>query len=138
MKIQTFAILSALFLVAAPLAVAEEHGEDQGPPEESTWGLCQAEEASQPGNEASNGTVNETPPFQDVDEEDCENAERPGNGTASDDRPGADDHPDEDDNPGDDRASDHPDEDDNAGDEQEPDHPDDEDRGSDEGDDRRP
>lgn len=127
MKIRTFAILSALFLVAAPLAVAEEHGEDQAPPEESTWGLCQAKEASQPGDEASNGTVSETPPFQNLTEEDCEDAERPGNDTA----PGG---PPED-LPG---AEDHPDDDDNAGDDQEPDHPDDRDSGSDEGDDRRP
>lgn len=135
MKIQTFAMLTALLLVAAPLAVAEEEGENEGPPGEATWGLCTAKEASQPGDEASNGTVSGTPPFQGISEEECENAERPGNGTGGppEDLPGPEDHPDQDDNPGDEHQPENP------GDGSEPDHPDEDDNaGSGQGDDQRP
>lgn len=120
------AIVTAVFLLAAPFAstMAGANADDS-----ATWGLCQAQDNNQQGNESSNGTVSETPPFSNLSEEDCEEAEHPANDTPSpedppeerpDDTPGeednpGDDSPDEEDNPGDD--DDQPDEEDNPGDE---------------------
>lgn len=117
--------LAAIVMLAAPMVVSAE---GDGADENATWGLCQAQENSEQGNNASNGTVQSTPPFENLSEEDCENAEPPWAGT-----PGADhapedpgrpenpggDHPGEDENPGgDQQPDDNPDQDDNPGNDQ--------------------
>lgn len=118
----------ALVLFAAPIVSAQG---DDGANENATWGLCQAQEASQPGDDASNGSVSSTPPFSNTSDEECENAEDPWAGTPGGDHvpedpgqpddPGAPEDPGEDDNPGDDQGGDdHPDEDDNPGDDNRP------------------
>lgn len=120
-------IVTALILVAAPLATAtgaatdgaNESAMTDGANESATWGLCQAQENNRQGNNASNGTVDETPPFANLSEEDCEDAEHPRNQSPGeqgppDDRPGQgdgdeegeDEHPDEDENPGDEERRD--------------------------------
>lgn len=115
-------IVTAVVMLAAPFAttMAGANADDN-----ATWGLCQADDANDQGDNSSNGTVGETPPFANLTEEDCEEAEHPSNGTPGEDNvpedPGGDeagedeeDHPDEDDNPGDDRG-DRSDEGDNQG-----------------------
>lgn len=122
-------LLIAMSLVALTPAALAEHGDESN--EAATWGLCQAKEESQPGDEASNGTVSESPPFSDLSEEECEEAQHPASGTPGEDRipenPGQDnipDHPGGDDHPD---GEDHPDQEDNPGGDagdQEPEHPD--------------
>lgn len=97
------AIVTALALLAAPMALATVTAGVAD--DNATWGLCQAHDASEQGNESSNGTVHDTPPFQGINESTCENATAPWNGTPGEDRvpedpPDEDDHPGEDDNPG--------------------------------------
>lgn len=105
---QIAAAMVACLMIAAPVVVAQE--DDGETPEESTWGLCQAKQASQPGNQASNGTVNQTPPFSNVSEEDCQEADHPSNQTF-----GPDDHPDDEDHPGQNESEEHPDDEDHPG-----------------------
>jgi hypothetical protein len=87
-------VLAALFLVAAPIVAASEDG---GPDENATWGLCTAQNNSDQGDDASNGTVSDTPPFNNTSEEDCDDAEHPANGTPGEDHapsdPGKPDDP---------------------------------------------
>lgn len=107
---ETF-IVVALVLLAAPIAGAADGS--GGADENATWGLCQAQDANEQGNESSNGTVHDTAPFANVNESNCENASSPWAGTPGEDHvpddPGddnrndSDDHPDEDDNPSDER-----------------------------------
>lgn len=119
-------LLIAVMLLAAPAVVAQE----DGPAEESTWGRCVAQDNNRDGNDASNGTVDNTSAFENLTEEDCENASAPwenannSSNVPSDigpgDNPGDGDHPGQDDDPGegDDGSGnqdDHPDEDDNPG-----------------------
>lgn len=144
-----FVALLAILLLTAPLAASQEDapGEDgDAPPEQATWGLCNAQDASQDGDDASNGTVSSTPPFANLTEDDCDAAAHPANGTPGadhapfgpSDHPDGDDHPDGEDNPGADHRDgqgddgdggddgDHPDQDDHPGEDDNP------------GDDRRP
>lgn len=104
---RTLTLLVAVSLMLSfPLALAEE--DQDHPPEEATWGLCTAEEENQDGDEASNGTVSSTPPFNQTSEEDCEQTKHPSNQTrdrANETRPGPEDHPDDEDNRGEDERS---------------------------------
>lgn len=86
------ALFAALALVAAPMAAADHGGDHGDPPDAANFGLCTAQDASEEGDENSNGTVSDTPPFSSLDEEDCENAEPPaGPGdTPAPDDPGSD------------------------------------------------
>ncbi len=101
---RTFAIFIALTLtLGIPMVGADGH--DDAPADEATWGLCQAYFASEPGNEASNGTVYDTPAFEDINASVCEDTEPPWAGTPGEDYAPDDpvrDRPGEDDNPGDD------------------------------------
>lgn len=91
-------LAAAMIVTTAPVALADDPGDDpQDPPAEAHYGLCTAEEASQPGDDNSNGTVASAPPFANTTEEECDQAERPGNGTAP--GYGPDDHPDDEDHP---------------------------------------
>lgn len=107
-------IVTALVLLAAPAAMATFPSEGEDP---SLWGRCTAQDAFEQGNESSNGTVGETPPFANLTEDECDNAtapwdgtpgdehvpEDPGNDSGEDEDDNADGHPDENDNPGNDR-----------------------------------
>lgn len=101
------ALIAALALVAAPMAAADHGGDHGDPPDAANFGLCTAQDASEDGDENSNGTVSETPPFSSLDEEDCEDAEPPsGPGdTPAPDNPGDDEQPED---PGDDNSPDNP------------------------------
>lgn len=101
------ALIAALALVAAPLAAADHGGDHGDPPDAANYGLCTAQDASETGNENSNGTVNATPPFSPLDEEDCEDAEPPSgpDDTPAPDDPGDDEQPED---PGDDNAPENP------------------------------
>lgn len=99
---RNIAVLIAFSLLFAfPVALADEGDGQEGPAEESTWGVCVADDASEQGDEDSNGTVSSTPPFASTSEEDCDEASAPWNGTAGDDHVPADPPHDGDDNPGD-------------------------------------
>lgn len=62
------AIIAAILLVASAGLVAAEDGD---PPDAANYGLCTADENNDEGDENSNGTVSETPPFSSLDDEDC-------------------------------------------------------------------
>lgn len=103
---KTLALTLAVVL-AAPFMVASANTTDTFD-ENATWGLCEADEVNEQGDEASDGAVEDTPVFSNLTEEDCENATAPWNGTpgkeyAPKDPGEPDDNPDEDDNPGDDQ-----------------------------------
>lgn len=117
--------MTALFLLAAPFAasMAGANVDDN-----ATWGLCQADEANEQGDEASNGTVDETPPFANTSEEDCEEAEHPADRSV----PGPDDRPGADENPGDEYREDPGGDDGSDAGEEQPEDPPEE--GSDQGD----
>lgn len=116
------AILAALVLIGGPLVASTSVAD--GADDNATWGLCQADENNEQGDNSSNGTIEETPPFENLSDSDCENASAPWEGTPGEDHapngtpgpgdnPGdggddggdGDDHPDEDDNPGDDQGN---------------------------------
>lgn len=78
-------VATALLVAAAPLAVAD------GPADDSEWGRCQAYFAAETGNDNSNGTVYDTPPFQNLSEEECEETSPPYEGTPAEEHAG--DHP---------------------------------------------
>lgn len=87
-----------MLVATAPAVLADDPGDDpQDPPEEAHYGLCTAEDASETGDEESNGTVSSAPPFANTTEAECDQAERPGNGSAP--GYGPDDHPDDEDHP---------------------------------------
>lgn len=102
MEDKLFIALIGLGLLTAPFALAE----DGDPDENATWGLCTAQEASQPGDDASNGTLGSTPPFANTTDEECANATHPANGTPGEDHVPSDPGADEGDENRDDRAED--------------------------------
>lgn len=73
--------LSALIAVSLLLAVPATIADDEGPDDEANYGLCTAQEESQAGENASNGTVSSSPAFENTSEEECSNATAPWNGT---------------------------------------------------------
>lgn len=77
-------VVAVALALAGPFLVASASADD-GPDDNATWGLCTAKNVSELGNEASNGTVNATPAFSNLSEEDCEDAEDPWNGSPGDD-----------------------------------------------------
>lgn len=77
---------SLVVAFAAAPALAGNHGDDGDPPDEANYGLCTAKENTSHANETTNGTVHSTPPFDSLEDEDCEDASPP----AGPDDPGGD------------------------------------------------
>lgn len=86
MRKSIVSFVAVALLVGAGLTAAAEDGDV---PEEAHFGICTAREHAEEGNDASDGTVYDTPPFNSTSEEDCENATHPGNDSIPDD-PGQD------------------------------------------------